>query len=139
MRSMMTSYCFGSSMRMPPIFTNSASTPSTFIELTFSTTAGGKVFPMLNKIPIFFIANPPSFCHSESGESPVRNLLSVEGAQAPGIPFVILSNHSRRTLHSCTPLRQPQGILPERPPTGLKPCPSQTHNVLQISDPDPGP
>src|SRR5580700_413712 len=56
-RSMMTSYFFGSSMRMPPIFTNSAVTPSTFIELIFSTTAGGKVFSMPNKIPIFFITH----------------------------------------------------------------------------------
>src|SRR5215467_9065149 len=55
MRSMMTAYFFGSSMRMPPICTNSASTSGTFIELIFSTTAGGKVFSMPKMIPIFFM------------------------------------------------------------------------------------
>ena len=47
-------------MRMPPIFTNSASTPSIFIELIFSTIAGGKVFSMPNKMPIFFMIPSPS-------------------------------------------------------------------------------
>src|SRR5216684_6678097 len=55
-RSMMTSYFFGSSMRMPPIFTNSAVTPSAFMELTFSTTAGGNVFSTPKRIPIFLFA-----------------------------------------------------------------------------------
>src|SRR5580700_4320012 len=54
MRSMMTSYFFGSSMRMPPIFTNSAETPAVFMPLIFSTKAGGKVFSMPKRIPIFF-------------------------------------------------------------------------------------
>ena len=54
-RSMMTAYFFGSSMRTPPTFTNSASTSSTFIALIFSTNAGGNVFSIPNKIPIFFI------------------------------------------------------------------------------------
>src|SRR5580704_8870943 len=52
---MITAYFFGSSIRIPPIFTNSASTPSTFIELTFSTKAGGNVFSIPNKIPIFLV------------------------------------------------------------------------------------
>ena len=51
---MITSYFFGSSIRIPPIFTNSASTPGAFIELIFSTKAGGNVFSIPNKIPIFF-------------------------------------------------------------------------------------
>ena len=55
MRSMMTSYFFGSSMRMPPIFTNSAVTPATFFELIFSTKAGGKVFSIPKRIAIFFM------------------------------------------------------------------------------------
>jgi hypothetical protein len=38
--------------------TNSAVMPSTFIELIFSTSAGGKVFSIPNKKPIFFIAPP---------------------------------------------------------------------------------
>src|SRR5258708_6778565 len=55
-RSMMTSYFFGSSIRMPPIFTNSAVTPSAFTELIFSTNAGGNVFSIPKRIPIFLSA-----------------------------------------------------------------------------------
>src|SRR6266446_5585042 len=55
-RSMMTSYFFGSSIRMPPIFTNSAVTPSAFMELIFSTNAGGNVFSIPKRIPIFLSA-----------------------------------------------------------------------------------
>src|SRR6266699_2146608 len=51
---MMTAYFFGSSIRMPPIFTNSASTPATFIELIFSTSAGGNLFSIPKRIPIVF-------------------------------------------------------------------------------------
>src|SRR5262245_27866488 len=54
MRSITTSYFFGSSMRMPPIFTGSASIPAIFIELIFSTRAGGKVFSMPSLFAIFF-------------------------------------------------------------------------------------
>src|SRR3954449_18569 len=57
MRSMITSYFFGSSIRIPPICTNSAVTSGTFMELIFSTTAGGKVFSIPNNRPIFFIAH----------------------------------------------------------------------------------
>ena len=53
---MITAYFFGSSIRMPPIFTNSASIPGTFMELIFSTNAGGKVFSMPNKMPTFLFA-----------------------------------------------------------------------------------
>src|SRR5579883_1060648 len=61
MRSMITSYCLGSSIRIPPILTNSARTPSTPMELIFSTTAGGNVFSIPKMIPILFMANscPP--------------------------------------------------------------------------------
>src|ERR1035437_8010813 len=72
-RSMITAYFCGSSIRIPPIFTNSASTPSTFIELIFSTKAGGNVFSIPNKIPIFFIARCsviPIFCRSEPDRKP---------------------------------------------------------------------
>src|SRR5271157_3711937 len=55
-RSMMTSYFFGSSIRIPPIFTNSAVTPSAFMELIFSTNAGGNVFSIPKRIPIFVFA-----------------------------------------------------------------------------------
>src|SRR5947209_18423455 len=74
---MITAYFFGSSIRMPPIFTNSASTPSTFIELILSTKAGGKVFSIPNKIPIFLVLTKvsiPNF-HPEPGLliAPKRN------------------------------------------------------------------
>src|SRR5262252_846894 len=55
---MMTSYRFGSSMRMPPMETNSARTSRKFIELILSTTAGGNVFSIPNKIPILFTPHP---------------------------------------------------------------------------------
>src|SRR5208282_4886715 len=55
-RSIMTSYFFGSSIRIPPIFTNSAVTPSAFMPLIFSTSAGGKVFSIPKRIPIFLSA-----------------------------------------------------------------------------------
>src|SRR5579863_28713 len=77
-RSMITAYFFGSSIRIPPIFTNSASTPSTFIPLIFSTNVGGNVLSIPNKIPIFFITNSPLpqlFVIPNRAESPVRNLL----------------------------------------------------------------
>src|ERR1017187_865863 len=54
-RSMMTAYFFGSSMRMPPILTNSAVTPSAFMPLIFSTSAGGNVFSIPKRIPIFLV------------------------------------------------------------------------------------
>src|SRR5271169_242288 len=56
-RSTITRYALGSAIFTPPSFTNSAVTPSTFILLTLSTKAGGKVFSIPNKIPIFFMAN----------------------------------------------------------------------------------
>src|ERR1022692_2217025 len=56
MRSMITSYFLGSSIRMPPIFTNSAVTPAVFIELIFSTKAGGNVSSIPKRIPIFLFA-----------------------------------------------------------------------------------
>src|SRR5579872_4570707 len=63
-RSMITRYPLGSAILTPPSFTNSAVTPSTFMLLIFSTTAGGKVFSMPNKIPIFFIRNSPLNKHT---------------------------------------------------------------------------
>src|SRR5260221_14612766 len=53
---MMTAYFFGSSIRMPPTFTNSAVMPSAFMELIFSTNAGGNVFSIPKRIPIFLSA-----------------------------------------------------------------------------------
>src|ERR1039458_10552798 len=41
---------------MPPIFTNSAVTPAVFIELIFSTKAGGNVSSIPKRIPIFLFA-----------------------------------------------------------------------------------
>src|SRR5580693_1516925 len=58
-RSTITWYALGSAIFTPPSFTNSAVTPSTFIPLTLSTKAGGKVFSMPNKIPIFFMIKSP--------------------------------------------------------------------------------
>src|SRR5579872_6387696 len=79
---MMTSYFFGSSIRTPPTLTNSASTPFTFIELIFSTTAGGKVFSIPNKSPIFFTIHPSSSnCHPErSNCSAKQSNYEVEGS-----------------------------------------------------------
>src|ERR1700704_5728264 len=53
---MMTSYFLGSSIRMAPMFTNSAVTPPVCIALTFSTNAGGNVFSIPKRIPIFLSA-----------------------------------------------------------------------------------
>src|ERR1700693_913142 len=76
-RSMITRYPLGSAIFTPPSLTNSADTPSIFMLLIFSTTAGGKVFSMPNKIPIFFMTiapvqtllatshTTPTLCHSE--------------------------------------------------------------------------
>src|SRR5580658_3351690 len=81
---MITSYFFGSSIRIPPIFTNSAETPSTPSELIFSTTAGGNVFSIPNKIPIFFILAKPS---------PVETLLA-------NVFLTIVRNDQRRDVAS---------------------------------------
>jgi len=55
MRSMMTSYPLGAAIWMPPILTNSAVTPGTFMELMRSTTAGGNVFSLPKRMPIVFM------------------------------------------------------------------------------------
>src|ERR1700704_1753215 len=82
---MITAYFLGSSIRIPPIFTNSASTSGTFMELIFSTSAGGNVFSIPKRIPIFF-ATVISFlyalnqCHPERSESCAeRKTHAVEG------------------------------------------------------------
>src|SRR6266851_3913874 len=80
---MMTAYFRGSSIRIPPIFANSAVTPSTFMELIFSTTAGGNAFSIPKTIPIFLVLTGHSSprvaafenttalsCHSERSEGP---------------------------------------------------------------------
>src|SRR5882757_8620510 len=71
---MITAYFFGSSIRMPPIFTNSASTPSTFMELIFSTSAGGNVFSIPKMIPIFFATVSPQFVW-DGHSCPTRSML----------------------------------------------------------------
>src|SRR6202521_6369655 len=67
---MMTSYFFGSSIRMPPIFTNSAVTPSALMELIFSTNAGGNVFSIPKRIPIFLFAISQILFQNFEGEAP---------------------------------------------------------------------
>src|SRR5208283_5627208 len=56
--------------------------PSTFMPFTFSTNAGGKVFSMPNKIPIFFITKLLSHkqCHPERGSCFAKRIsYAVEG------------------------------------------------------------
>src|SRR5712671_896216 len=82
-RSMITAYFFGSSIRMPPIFTNSAVTPSAFVELTFSTNAGGNVFSIPKRIPIFLsaisqILFPTLLAVIVVDVQPMRNPLAME-------------------------------------------------------------
>src|SRR5688572_27643890 len=52
MRSTMTRYRAGSSIRIPPMFTNSADTPGAPIALIRSTNAGGKDSSIPNNTPI---------------------------------------------------------------------------------------
>src|ERR1700688_2561589 len=101
MRSMITAYFCGSSIRTPPTSTNSAATSSTFMELIFSTSDGGNVFSIPNKTPIFFtVSSPNKICHPQRCH-PERSDC-----------FAKRSNHAvERSLHShCSPL-PPQGIL----------------------------
>src|SRR6185436_19141047 len=58
-RSTMTRYRFGSSMRIPPMLTNSAEMPGSRIALIRSTRAGGNVSSIPNSTPITFIADHP--------------------------------------------------------------------------------
>src|ERR1700682_4214823 len=114
-RSMMTSYFLCSSIRMPPIFTNSALTPSTFMELILSTNAGGNVFSIPNKIPIFFTAQSPFLiCHPERSDCfAKRSNHAVEGS--------LLSQRSPPQLQGILPEHQ---TLPERnraPPLEILP------------------
>src|SRR5712671_2174690 len=114
---MITAYFFGSSIRIPPIFTNSASTPSTFMELIFSTSAGGNVFSIPKRIPIFFATVISFFvrlkqCHPERSEPCAkRKTHAVEGPLhlqvfSPGRPRS--SNDPRLKILRRHP-------LPERP------------------------
>src|SRR5271154_6120739 len=98
-RSMMTSYFFGSSMRMPPIFTNSAITPSAFMPLIFSTNAGGKVFSIPKRIPIFLFAIIKSSSQSSCGATGVPARLDPDFGQgwtgeAPVSPLEIFCRHA---------------------------------------------
>src|SRR6266404_1283192 len=95
-RSMMTAYFCGSSIRTPPTCTNSAVTSSTFIELIFSTTAGGNVFSIPNKIPIFFTnSSPNQICHPERSDCfAKRSTHAVEG------PLHSQPHHSLRKAFS---------------------------------------
>src|SRR5215472_4281058 len=112
-RSITTSYFFGSSMRMPPIFTNSAVTPSTFIELIFSTTAGGNEFSMPNTMPIFFTTHSPF--EMSSSAKPKRFLNSTGGRR-------LTTNDRRLEVLSRHPQPQrpvvPGVIVPHVQPVG---------------------
>src|ERR1700751_3734512 len=108
MRSMMTSYFFGSSMRTPPTCTNSADTPSTSMELILSTRAGGNVFSIPKTIPIFFMANSFNFLC----QTPHVLLRRSAGSSGPNLRCALTSeplsecidNSSRSSQHS-PPLR----------------------------------
>src|SRR5258706_13521596 len=99
----MTAYFCGSSIRTPPTCTNSAETSSTFMELIFSTTAGGNVFSIPNKIPIFFTdSSPNKTCHSQ--------ICHPERSDC----FAKRSNHAvEGPLHTRPAQLPPQGILTE--------------------------
>src|ERR1017187_7911774 len=104
-RSMITSYFFGSSIRMPPICTNSAVTPAPFMPLTFSTKAGGNVFSIPKRMPIFLFAIIQASCDlipdkcsyrwragrppSWTGETPVPTLEILLRHPLPERPIVL--------------------------------------------------
>src|SRR6266853_4921069 len=94
-RSMMTSYFLGSSIRMPPIFTNSAVTPSALTELIFSTNAGGNVFSIPKRIPIFLFAISQNLFQNLAGGAPgvPSRRQPVRRARRPVSPLKILSRH----------------------------------------------
>src|SRR5258707_843565 len=94
MRSTMTSYFFGSSIRMPPIFTNSALMPSTFIELIFSTNAGGNVFSIPKRIPIFLSAISQILFQNLEGGAPRISAAPLGlTSETPVSTLEILSRH----------------------------------------------
>src|SRR5216683_3551839 len=104
-RSMITAYFFGSSIRMPPIFTNSAVTPSDFMALIFSTNAGGNVFSIPKRIPIFLVT-AISYSHSQifvilSAVSAARSAAThgVEGPYILNVPTAA-ARHSSRTVRT---------------------------------------
>src|ERR1035441_7708749 len=102
---MITSYFFGSSIRMPPICTNSAVTPAPFMPLTFSTKAGGNVFSIPKRMPIFLFAIIQASCDlipdkcsyrwragrppSWTGETPVPTLEILLRHPLPERPIVL--------------------------------------------------
>src|SRR5439155_3259347 len=85
MRSMITRYPLGSAIFTPPAFRNSAFTPSTFMPLMRSTTAGGKAFSIPKMIPIFFTA---------------RLLIDEMSLASPTIKAFVLRSLTRAILRS---------------------------------------
>src|SRR5438552_818344 len=128
-RSMMTSYFFGSSIRMPPIFTNSAVTPSTFMELIFSTTAGGNVFSIPKTIPIFLALtghSSPRVAHLKTTTALARHPQRSEGPLycslhklPPPAVLTLLARDGHRprpTANAKRPLKIfPRHLQPQRP------------------------
>src|ERR1700737_2318906 len=87
---MITAYFCGSSILIPPIFANSAVTPSTFMELIFSTTAGGNVFSIPKTIPIFLALTGHSSPQVAYLKIPPLSLVTLrEAAATPGGPRFI--------------------------------------------------
>src|SRR5258706_9593161 len=140
MRSTMTSYFFGSSIRMPPIFTNSALMPSTFIELIFSTNAGGNVFSIPKRIPIFLSAiSQILFQNLEGGaprisaaplgltsETPVSTLEILSRHPLPKRPFIFLvTREIIKQMRNLFPLKNPTNFYFPSKPNIQTPC-SQT-------------
>src|ERR1039458_6483741 len=118
MRSMITSYFFGSSIRMPPIFTNSALTPAIFIELIFSTSAGGNVLSLPKRIAIFF-ATAVSCLDALLTKSHPERSRRIPMPFAPPPPQGILPHCYHRRERRTTSDRRlkvlPRHPLPQRP------------------------
>src|SRR5208282_124477 len=111
-RSMMTSYFFGSSIRTPPIFTNSAVTPSAFMPLIFSTSAGGNVFSIPKRIPIFLATaisclGAPLINVILSGVSAARSAALAQSKD----PYTLIRLRNRRKAFS-PHCHQPRERLP---------------------------
>src|SRR6186997_3715197 len=82
----MTRYRFGSSIRIPPMLTNSAEIPGSRIALIRSTRAGGNVSSIPNSTPITFIVIHQSRNVDRSHFLPLRPV--VLGSESPHMQAV---------------------------------------------------
>src|SRR6267143_210737 len=117
---MMTAYFRGSSIRIPPIFTNSAVTPSTFMELIFSTTAGGNAFSIPKTIPIFLVLTGHSSPRVAHLKIPRFSLVILSEAKDPVLLASLITASRRSHVARTTPIglrptanaKQPLKIFP---------------------------